>query len=427
MNLMSESAQEMKPRSSISPKVCVIQDGARRNYMVPLALQEIGILDRVFTDWYAEDRSITKGFSQLVRRFDKIRGQKMLDRHRAGLDGRRILSCPLLALRCELARNQFSSSEEYFEWFSLKFARWVRSKGMGESNSVYGYIRNVHPRLWDFASSKGLHTVGDQMIAPSAVERREFHLQQERWPGWETNPTNCIWELVDQMERESWDLLDHIICGSDYVKDGLIAEGVESSKVSVTPYLPSGAGFPFVERKWDPKPTIVGFTGAVGLRKGAPYFLEVAKHFDPKLVKFVMVGKIGLDKQVLEGNLGNVELTGAVPRSQIQSWLNRFDIFFFPSTCEGCAGSVVEAMDTGLPIVTTRNSGTIVRDGVEGFVRDYTDISGFVDAIQKLVDDPELRHRTGVASRLRNDQFTLDSYSTNLGSLFSSLLQKGRI
>jgi glycosyltransferase involved in cell wall biosynthesis len=74
----------------------------------------------------------------------------------------------------------------------------------------------------------------------------------------------------------------------------------------------------------------------------------------------------------------------------------------------------MEAMAAGIPVVTTRNSGSLVRDGVEGFIRDYDDIEGFVDVLQKLNDDRELLLTMGRAARQRILGYDLERYQKSL-------------
>jgi len=82
---------------------------------------------------------------------------------------------------------------------------------------------------------------------------------------------------------------------------------------------------------------LVGFVGAVGLRKGAPYFLEVARRSRGSTVRFVMVGPVQLPEAAIKRMSESVELVGRVPRNQAVAWLLKFDMLLFPSTCEGSA------------------------------------------------------------------------------------------
>ncbi len=79
-------------------------------------------------------------------------------------------------------------------------------------------------------------------------------------------------------------------------------------------------------------------------------------------------------------------------------------------------------MSRGLPIVTTPNSGSPVRDGVEGFVRAYDDVDGFHEAIMRLDDDRDLLLEMGNAARRRVLEFSIERYQTQLADHFRQLL-----
>ena len=64
---------------------------------------------------------------------------------------------------------------------------------------------------------------------------------------------------------------------------------------------------------------------------------------------------------------------------------------------EGIPGTIVEAMATGLPVVTTRHAGIpeMVRDGEDGFVVAERDVTAIAQALLTLVDQPDLRALLG--------------------------------
>lgn len=77
------------------------------------------------------------------------------------------------------------------------------------------------------------------------------------------------------------------------------------------------------------------------------------------------------------------------------------DIFLFPGQAETFGQTVLEAAASGLPAVVTAGTGT-----EEAMVRDVTaltvapgDVNGFVAAVERLLDDPELNERMRAAAR----------------------------
>ena len=84
------------------------------------------------------------------------------------------------------------------------------------------------------------------------------------------------------------------------------------------------------------------------------------------------------------------------------------DIFVLPTShSEGFPTVVSEAMDAGLPIVTTRRAGMIdhLEEGVNCLFVKERDPIGLEVAVAKLMDDPELRASMGEANRLKAESF----------------------
>jgi Glycosyl transferases group 1 len=404
------------------PRVAMIQDGARRRYRVPLVLQRAGILERVFMDWFVRTRSVEEKLAFLAKKVQPKLGRKMAERSCPELDPSRVIRNPLMALRLTLKMRRFDHSEDAYVWHSHQTAKWILREGFGEANALYGFIRNAAPETFRAARERGLRTSGDQIIAPLKVEVAEMKRQVRDWPGWNDREAIELHPQYHDLERQTWQTLDRITCMSDYVRDGLISVGVAAERISVIPYpWEESTGQP-VQRVKKSGPLLVGFVGAVGLRKGAPWFLETARRFHPDRVRFAMVGRVMLDESRLEPYRDRVQFVGEVPRSGVNDWLRRFDLFFFPSTCEGSAGSVMEAMGAALPVVTTPNSGSRVRDGIEGFVRPYEDIDGFEQAIRQLDDDRDLLLSMGNAARQRVLSYNLATYQRDLLEFFQRLV-----
>ncbi len=133
-----------------------------------------------------------------------------------------------------------------------------------------------------------------------------------------------------------------------------------------------------------------------------------------------MVGGVAIEPAMAAKHGSAAELPGAVPRCDIAGWLERFDVFFFPSTCEGSAGSVMEALASGLPVLTTPNSGSVIRDGQEGFIVPPGDIGAMTSRLRELLASPGLREAMASAARKRAEEFSLDWYGSQLARVMSA-------
>ncbi len=104
---------------------------------------------------------------------------------------------------------------------------------------------------------------------------------------------------------------------------------------------------------------------------------------------FMLLGE-GKDRARFEreiGQLTNVELVGWV--DNLGSYLAAFDLFVFPSRREALGSSLLDALQTGLPIVASRAGGIpdVVEDGVNGRLIDPGNAEQLVAAIEALLAD----------------------------------------
>jgi glycosyltransferase involved in cell wall biosynthesis len=83
------------------------------------------------------------------------------------------------------------------------------------------------------------------------------------------------------------------------------------------------------------------------------------------------------------------------------------DVFVLPSWTEGFPFSMLEAMDAGLPVVTTRIRGMAdhIEDGVHGFLIAPRDSPALAEVLRRLVSDAALRRRMGEANRAKVREF----------------------
>ena len=418
----------MQQSGNHQPRVAFIQNGSRLHYAVPLALQRAGMLDRVYTEWYCGERSAERWVSKLVSLVKPDLGRRMLHRRCEGLDESKVVrrSTFTLLMHQRRARRSLKGRFHLLLAGMEKFARLSTAQGFGDANVLMAFMRENHPLLFEWARARGMLTVADQIIAPATIEHAEMTEQFRRWPDWQRAEWFDYLPQVAEIERQTWAVLDHITCASDYVKQGLLREGVAEERVSVLPYPLDVQGYPFFDRRptaaAPARPVTVGFVGHLHLRKGIPYFCEVAKRLRGRGIRFVLVGPMYIEPSVVEAHRDVVEIVGPVPRPQVLDWLRKFDVLLFPSTCEGSSSAVTEAMASGLPVVCSPNSGSVVRHGTDGFITPYDNVEAMAGYIEQLAADAQLRHDMGLSASRRAAEFTVDRYSHDIASLLSRLM-----
>lgn len=208
------------------------------------------------------------------------------------------------------------------------------------------------------------------------------------------------------------ELADRILVGSSFVRDTFIAEGVPAEKLMVIPY---GADTQLFEPPEQGKPDGEGlrllFVGQIGQRKGISYLLEAARRTASYGDSLTLVGQIQGNGQALASYRAHFRHVPHVPRTELREIYRQADVFVFPTLVEGMPLVVLEAMASGLPVITTPNGpGDIVREGVDGFLVPPRNADAIIERLHQLRCDPDLRREMGRNARIRAQEFTWDAY-----------------
>ena len=110
----------------------------------------------------------------------------------------------------------------------------------------------------------------------------------------------------------------------------------------------------------------------------------------------------------------HLDLAGSVPRAAIASQFGWADVFLLPSLCEGSATVTYEAMAYGLPVICTPNTGSVVRNAVDGFIVPIRDAAATAARLEQLAGNPDLRIWMGANARQRAGEFTVAAYGRRL-------------
>lgn len=142
---------------------------------------------------------------------------------------------------------------------------------------------------------------------------------------------------------------------------------------------------------------LVGYVGRLAPEKE----LELLTYLsgDPRLALVVVGG--GPDEARLRRMLPDAAFLGVLTGDELGAAYASLDVFVHTGRHETYCQSAQEALASGVPVVAPRAGGPVdvVVDGVAGFLYepgDGDDLGGYVD---RLVRDPLIRNRMGVAAR----------------------------
>jgi glycosyltransferase involved in cell wall biosynthesis len=132
-----------------------------------------------------------------------------------------------------------------------------------------------------------------------------------------------------------------------------------------------------------------------------------------KSVKLTMAGGGGLLpqlKQLVEqkGLNSVINLTGRIETEKMPDVYQRHDMFVTASMQEGMSNAMLEAMASGLPIVTTRCEGVEELITDNGVVVEEASAKALADAIEELAQNQQLYNAMCIAARQRAEKFGWD-------------------
>ena len=402
------------------PQFIVAQLGARMHYAVPRIIHEAGMLERFFTDISA----LHNGFPLLdclPAHFRPQRLNRLMSRRPVGLPHERVRAFPLLGMEYQQRQAAARTADEMtrvFIWMGRKFAESVLKTAGDRWDAAYVF-NSAGLGILEACQGSGKFGVMEQCSVPRLKELGWLQAAAVQNPEWGVRlDVSAESQEYAAIEKKEWAVASRIICPSDFVRSALMAEGVEVSKIFVVPYgvdVPvqkSAAGRQKAELKNRPLRVLVA--GKVCLQKGSHDVCEAAKLLKGK-AQFRMAGSLhGLPEPILNCLKKHVEVLGPVPRPTMPDQYGWADVFLLPSLCEGSATVIYEALAHGLPVICTPNTGSVVRDGMDGFIVPVRDPAAIANRLEQLAADSALLEFLSANARQRADEYTVAAYGRRL-------------
>lgn len=176
------------------------------------------------------------------------------------------------------------------------------------------------------------------------------------------------------------------------------------------------------------------FVGTWLDRKGIFYLADAFQKIAERSadVRLTVAGCIASEREVKDFFPQNVRgrlcVLPLVKRDDMPKLYAGHDIFVFPSLVEGMPLSLLEAMATGMPVVTTTACGMadVVEDGVNGLLVPPADANQLAAAVIRLLDSSELRAKLGQAAQQSMRRYTWQASAAMLEQVFSTSAAAGK-
>uniref|UniRef100_UPI0032208275 glycosyltransferase n=1 Tax=Thermogutta sp. TaxID=1962930 RepID=UPI0032208275 len=336
---------ETLPSSQPSLRVTVVQIGARRNYAVPIALQQAGMLERFFTDWYGPKSFFTKlsGSVSAVIPWKALKRAKA--RQASELPLEKVVHFPTFALAYnwrKAAASRKGAKAFAYIWGGREFCTRVLSYGLPSCDAVFCFS-SVAKELFEAVSGKRLLRVLDQGIPPLAYDDRLVREQETAYPEW------CLPRSVEsgveeytERQRQEWHAADLILCPSTFCRRALVAERAPTEKIEM---LPFGIHPKFFvgerSRATNGRTFTVLFVANTPVRKGLPDLVVALERLKGKSIEAFVIGSYtDLTPYALQRTQRVARVLGNVPRPSMPEWYRKADVLVLP-TVSDTFGAVV--------------------------------------------------------------------------------------
>ena len=407
--------------------VILCNTGTRLSFQTALALQEAELLKQYTTSYYYSESSI---LSRLLKAFpsQKIRNleRQLKRRYLKGLEASYVDSAALTEIAFIGARRLGLSpilSDPLLKWRNFYLASRFDSN-----------IRRSRPKAVICCDSwaKDRFRVCEEVGALKILDQNTGHISKmaqilneeiELHPDFADSITPFSKGLIENCTEEAL-AADAVFLSSEYAKESLVDIGVLPEKIYHIPYAADLERFhPAPDNKRNlGKEVNFLFVGIIGQRKGIKYLLEAFKKLKLKNAKLNLTGVIIGSGNGLKPYADIFTHTPSVPYQEIHQHFQQADVFVFPSLHESGVLAIHEALASGLPVITTPNAGSVVRDGKEGFIVPIRSVEALAEKIELLYENTELRQQMSKNARARAEEFPWERYRQSIGKTVNDLI-----
>jgi glycosyltransferase involved in cell wall biosynthesis len=355
-----------------------------------VALESLRTLEAASLDWHAlafENRCELPDARISTLRWHPVR---LL----SGLGSEHYYAAKKHALDCAAARRLAHGEWSLFHGWSGESVRTLR---VAKKRGIPSLIEIP---TWHRHKGK------DKPLRLTKSEREAAALRG--WAGWKQRLLITRHQML-----EEYDLADLILVLSEKAEETFLAAGIAKEKlfrhqrgVDVVRFAPAPV---------QPEKFRAVFVGALIERKGVHHLLRTWRKLGLRDAELVLVGTVHPE---IEPVLRECAGDDIIVRGFVKNVADEYraaSVHILPSECEGSAKCTYEAAACGLAQITTRESGDVVQDGVNGLIIPPNDPDALAAAITRLHADRDLCARLGAAGRKRVcTQFTWEHFRTRM-------------
>lgn len=236
-------------------------------------------------------------------------------------------------------------------------------------------------------------------------------------------PIIClVWKEAKGVVPNSQGLLELAQKTSPQQRFTIIENGVDTKRF-----------FPDAAKRPEQEFIITPGASRVTERKGLNYLIEAVSLLAPKYpeLRLKIMGdgnaRESLETLVRERGLTQqVTFLGRIPREETAVYYQEASLFVMPSLNEGMSNAMLEALASGLPIISTPTGGAVelIEEGKNGVIIPEKSAQAIAAAIEKFIQNKDFVTMYGTESRLRAERQGWDKVAVNFKELLSKAVRK---
>jgi glycogen(starch) synthase len=232
---------------------------------------------------------------------------------------------------------------------------------------------------------------------------------------------------VFEIERSGMEIADKVITVSDFTRNTVISKyHIDPSKIITIHNAVEQVNYSRIDNLWKlgTNDKIVTFLGRITRQKGPEYFVEAAYKVLQKMnnVRFAMAGSGDLleniIKQVARLRISNkFHFTGFLKGEDVYRMYSMSDLYVMPSVSEPFGISPLEAIQSNVPVIMSKQSG--VSEVIAHAMKvDFWDIDAMADAIYGILNYHPLSNFLKNKSKAEVDYLTWDKVAKKIKDIY---------
>ncbi len=411
-------------------RIIVAHPGTQHSYHIAAALKRYGMLYKFITNYYYKPNKFPYNFMEtmpFIRKYIKTKSERRRSKdikETDVIDVNPYNELPLILFKKigtkKMRDDYMYLSHRFFEKFVSSYAKKHQVHAVvAYDTASYNVFKSLkHSKIKKVLDFSHPHVQGFKILQDEAAFNPEYAYLID---------APKIKGVIEKCLAEE-QLADYILVASNFSKQCLIKDGVKANRIFIVPYgVDLSRFYPGTKHREKNEKLKLLFVGQITQRKGISYLIESFNALKSQNVELHITGGLFQGYKIPEFLKGDrIYYTGRVVDAELPAVYRNADIFVLPSLVEGFGLVLLEAMASGLPVITTPNSGgpDIIENGKEGFIVPVRNVSALVERIRFLLNNPDKREEMGRAARKKAEQYSWKTYEGKIGKFFRYLTGK---